>query len=128
MEALDLLYYHLPIYVDGHSLECVDAQKYLDLHICYNAQKTLQILANCFTTVRISGDSHYLRIIRHGLVNNALQRIASWQSIWNLDHKELNVFIFIFIMMCFLHLATHKEVMAHDGNHDSQNIPKLVNS
>ena len=38
--------------------------------------------------------------------------MASWQSIWILDHKELNVFIFI--MMCFLQLTT-KEVIAHNG-------------
>ena len=41
------LYYHLDIYVDGHSLECVDTQKYLDLHIDYKLSWRSRVASIC---------------------------------------------------------------------------------
>ena len=78
------------------------------IYIRYTVQctKTSQILANCFAMVshqwRLALASYYLP--QPG--NSASWRMASWQSIWILDHKELN--FFIFIMVCFLQLATQR--------------------
>ena len=43
--------------------------------------------------------------------------------IWILDHKELNVF---YSLWCAS--LRHKQVIAHEGYHHSENIPKLANS